>query len=385
MSGPLVGVRVLDLTSVGMGPYATQILGDMGAEVIKVESAAGDAFRHSAPSLHDGMSAAWLQLNRNKRSLVLDLKAEADLALLHRLLADADILVSSIRPQAMRRLGLDPAELVHRYPRLIYCGLYGFSEAGPYAGQPAFDDIIQARSGCADLQGRSGASEPAYVNTVIADKVSGLTAAYAMAMALYERERSGCGQAIEVPMFETLVSFNLIEHMAGASFSGSGLPMGYGRVLSPFRKPYRTRDGHISVLPYTSQQWLRFFELSGHSEYARQERFTDPVQRGRHIDELYRLVADILVEHTTTEWIARLEAADIPCAPVTTLEGLLEDPHLKATGFFQTREHPSEGLVTMPGIPVGFSRTPGSIRTLAPGLDADATSVREQGWLNLRG
>ncbi|NYT61669.1 CoA transferase [Alcaligenaceae bacterium] len=378
MSGPLVGVKIVDLTSVGMGPYATQILADMGADVIKVESAQGDLFRHTAPSVHPGMSAAYLQLNRNKRSIVLDLKLPADQAVLKTLLRDADILVSNIRAQAMRRLGLAYDDLKQDNPRLIYCGVYGFSEAGPYAGKPAFDDIIQAMSGVAGIQGRGEGREPAYVNSVIADKTTGLTAVYAMTMALYEREKSGLGQAIEVPMFETMVSFNLIEHMAGATFSGSDIPMGYERVLSPFRKPYRTLDGYIGLLPYTTEQWRRFFELSGHPEQAEQQRFMDPAQRAEHIGSMYELLATIVAQRTTQEWMQLLESADIPMAPIASLEDLLDDPHLQAIGFFETHEHPTEGPVTMPGIPVSFSRTPGSIRWLAPTLDQDGAAIRDQ-------
>jgi len=378
MPGPLSGVKIIDLTSVGMGPYATQILGDMGADVIKVETAQGDMFRHAAPSVHPGMSAAYLQLNRNKRSIVLDLKLPADLAVLKILLRDADILVSNIRAQSMRRLGLLYEDLQRDNPRLIYCGVYGFSEAGPYAGKPAFDDIIQAMSGVAGIQGRGAGREPAYVNAVIADKTTGLTAVYAMTMALYEREKSGMGQAIEVPMFETMVSFNLIEHMAGATFSGSGIPMGYERVLSKSRKPYRTLDGYIGLLPYTTGQWRRFFELSGHPEHAEQERFMDAAQRAHHIGEMYELLAAIVAQRSTQEWMQLLASADIPMAPVASLEDLLEDPHLQATGFFETHEHPTEGPVTMPGIPVRFSRTPGSIRWLAPNLDQDGAAIRQE-------
>lgn len=378
MPGPLAGLKIIDLTSVGMGPYATQILGDMGADVIKVETAQGDLFRHSAPCLHAGMSAAYLQLNRNKRSIVLNLKLEVDLSLLKTLLDDADILVSNIRAQSMRRLGLGYEDLKKNNPRLIYCGVYGFSERGPYAGKPAFDDIIQAMSGLSGIKDREAGCEPAYVNSIVADKTTGLTAVYAMTMALYEREKSGFGQAIEVPMFETMVSFNLIEHMAGATFAGSTIPMGYDRVLSEFRKPYRTLDGYIGLLPYTTDQWRRFFELSGHPEYAAQEQFMDPVQRANNIGAMYELLAAIVAQRSTHEWVQLLESADIPVAPVASLEDLLDDPHLKATNFFETHDHPTEGPVTMPGIPVRFSRTPGCIRCLAPNLDQDGADIRRE-------
>ena len=376
MSGPLAGIHVVDLTSVGMGPYATQTLGDMGAEVIKVETAAGDIFRYTTPSVHAGMSAAFVQLNRNKRSIVLDLKTADDLDVLKKLIDRADVLVYSIRPQAMRRLGLDYETLKQTNARLIYCGAYGFSEKGPYAGRPAFDDIIQAMSGLADVQGRGAAQAPSYVNAIVADKVSGLTTVNAIAMALYEREQSKQGQAIEVPMFETMVAFNLVEHMAGASFTESTAPMGYARILSKLRKPYRTADGYIGLLPYTTEQWRRFFELSGCAAYAREPRFMVPSQRAVNIEEMYEILEKIVAQRTTEYWVTTLQAADVPVTAVQSLEDLLKDPHLQEIGFFQTAVHPTEGAIKMPGMAVQFSRTPGSIRRLAPQLGEHSVEIR---------
>ncbi len=368
-SGPLAGVRVIDLTTVAMGPYATQILGDMGADVIKVESPEGDVFRYAAPQRHPGMGAAFLNLNRNKRSIVLDLKRPAERARLLELARDADVFVYNVRAQSMRKLGLDYETLAAANPRIIYCGAYGFSEAGPYAGQPAFDDIIQAMSGIAALQGHNSGAGPAYVNTIIADKAAGLTAAYAIAMALYERERSGHGQAIEVPMYETIVSFTLLEHMAGETFVPAVGAMGYERVLSPNRKPYRTRDGYIGLLPYTTAQWQRFFAAAGESALAADPRVADPSQRSRNINMLYAELARILATRTTAEWLELLKDADIPMAPVRTPDELLADPHLAAVDFFREVDHPSEGRMRTLGIPVRFSRTPGSVRSLPPRLD----------------
>ena len=376
MSGPLAGIHVVDLTSVGMGPYATQTLGDMGAEVIKVETAAGDIFRYTTPSVHAGMSAAFVQLNRNKRSIALDLKTADDLDVLKKLIDRADVLVYSIRPQAMRRLGLDYETLKQTNARLIYCGAYGFSEKGPYAGRPAFDDIIQAMSGLADVQGRGAAQAPSYVNAIVADKVSGLTTVNAIAMALYEREQSKQGQAIEVPMFETMVAFNLVEHMAGASFTESTAPMGYARILSKLRKPYRTADGYIGLLPYTTEQWRRFFELSGCAAYAREPRFMEPSQRAVNIEEMYEILEKIVAQRTTEYWVTTLQAADVPVTAVQSLEDLLKDPHLQEIGFFQTAVHPTEGVIKMPGMAVQFSRTPGSIRRLAPQLGEHSVEIR---------
>jgi crotonobetainyl-CoA:carnitine CoA-transferase CaiB-like acyl-CoA transferase len=369
MSGPLAGVRVIDLTSIVMGPYATQILGDMGADVIKVESPEGDVFRQFAPFRNRGMSAAFLNLNRNKRSISLDLKCAEERDRLRQLVAAADVFITTVRPQAMRKLGLDFARLAETNPRLIYCGAYGFSEEGPYAGRPAFDDIIQAMCGVSALEGHHHPDGPKYVKTIFADKTVGFAIAYSVAMALYERERSGRGQAIEVPMFETMVSYTLIEHLAGATFHPAQGGMGYERILSPNRKPYRTLDGYLSLLPYTTPQWLRFFKVVGRTDMIDDPRVTDPPTRGDHIDELYRIVAELIAERTTAEWMELLKDADIPMTPVLSPENLLDDEHLQQTGFFERHQHPSEGEIRQLGIPVRFSRTPGTVRRLAPRLN----------------
>jgi len=366
--GPLAGVKVVDLTSVGMGPYATQILGDMGADVIKIEAPEGDVFRHAEPFRSEGMGAIFMNLNRNKRSLTLDLKNTDDLAHLNALIAQADVFVSNVRPRALRRVGLDYGTLAKSNERLIYCAAVGFGQDGPYAERPAFDDIIQAMSGIADLQGRN-TGEPSYVSTIMADKVAGLTLAYSIPMALYEREKSGRGQAIEVPMFETLVSFCMIEHMGGKVFDPPLGPVGYGRVLSPHRKPYRTRDGFASVVPYTDAQWQRFFALSGHPELAADARFMSARARSTNFDALYGFLSEIVLLRTTDEWIKLLQPADIPVAAVISPEELLEDEHLKQTGFFVKREHPTEGTVRLMNIPTKFSRTPGRIAKLPPRQD----------------
>ncbi len=385
MPGPLTGVRVIDLTSVVMGPYATQILGDMGADVIKVESPEGDVFRYVTPFRNRGMSAAFLNLNRNKRSIALDLKREDERRTLLDLLAGADVFVTTVRPQAMRRLGLDYESLRELNPRLIYCGAYGFSEEGPYAGRPAFDDVIQAMSGIASLQGENDPNGPRYVNTIFADKTVGCAIAYSVAMALYERERSGLGQAIEVPMFETMVSFTLVEHLAGETYCPARESMGYERVLSEHRKPYRTKDGYIGLLPYTAEQWARFFEVADRPEMAADPRVTDPALRGQNISELYRMLAEIVVERTTAEWVERLRAADLPVTPVLSPEDLLEDEHLGALDFFRRENHPSEGEVRTLGIPVRFSRTPGKVRRLAPRLDEHREEILREANSGRRG
>jgi crotonobetainyl-CoA:carnitine CoA-transferase CaiB-like acyl-CoA transferase len=368
--GPMHGVTVIDLTSIGMGPYATQILGDMGADVIKIEAPEGDVFRHAGPMRSPGMGAVYCNLNRNKRSLTLDLKQQEDREHLLELLETADVFISNVRPKALEKMGLDADTLMACYPRLIYCAAVGFGQNGPYAERPAFDDIIQAMCGLADLQGHN-AGAPAYVNTIMADKVAGLTLAYAIPMALYEREKSGCGQAIEVPMFETLVSFTLFEHMGGQTFVPDEGSMGYTRVLSPHRRPYATQDGFIALLPYTDAQWSRFFGLAGRPELAADARFASAQARAQNFDALYGTLAAIVATRGTAQWLALLAPADIPHSPVNSLNALFEDPHLKQTGFFQQMPHPTEGEMNVPSIPVRFSRTPGTVRRLAPRQDAD--------------
>ncbi|MFF0952767.1 CaiB/BaiF CoA transferase family protein [Rhizobium leguminosarum] len=377
MSGPLEGVRVIDLTTVGMGPYATQTLGDMGADIIKVEALDGDPFRDVAPSRHPKMGAAFLNLNRNKRSIALNLKLPEDKRAFLDLLDDADVFVTNTRPQALRKLGLDFETMSTSRPRLIYCSLNGFSERGPYAGKPAFDDIIQAMSGLAWLQGRNQ-GEPAYVNTILADKVAGLAAAGAIGMALFERERSGLGQSVEVPMFELMVSFTLIEHMAGATFIPPTQAAGYDRVLSPHRKPYRTSDGFVSLLPYTSAHWQRFFEAAGRPELASDPELIDPAARSRTIDRWYQHLAQTVALRTTAEWLQLASSIDVPIAPVLSPDDLLADPHLAAVGLFKRDDHPSEGSVVTTGIPITFSRTPGDIRRLAPCLNEHREEILEE-------
>lgn len=367
-TGPLAGVRIVDLTAVGMGPMATQLLGDYGADVIKVESAEGDVFRHVTPQRHHGMSHAYLNLNRNKRSVVLDAKSEVGRGDLMALLETADVFVSNMRAPALRRLGLDADALTARFPRLIHCACYGYSERGPYAGRAAVDDTIQAASGVAWLQGDAGATAPQYVKTVVADKVVALYVANAITSALYEREKSGSGQAIEVPMFECMVSFLAVEHLAGKSYVPPEGGTGYARLLNEFRRPFRTLDGYIGVVPYTDGQWKRFFELAGEPALAADVRYSTQPARSRHFTELYAYVEAILARKSTAEWLALLDEADIPFAPVKSLDELLNDPHLNALGFWQRVEHPTEGTLMQAGLPVHFSKTPASVRRHAPGL-----------------
>ncbi|MBL8379171.1 MAG: CoA transferase [Burkholderiales bacterium] len=373
-TGPLAGVRILDMTAVGMGPWATQILGDMGADVIKVESPDGDIFRHVTPQRHAGMSHAFLNLNRNKRSIVLDAREPEDRASLLALVALADVFISNLRPASLKRLGLDFATLAAEHPRLIYCGCYGYSESGPYAGRAAVDDTIQAASGMAHFQGGESGT-PAYVRSVAADKIAALWVSQAIGFALYAREKSGRGQAIEVPMFESVTAFMMVEHLAGRAFDPAVGPAGYARVATSARKPFRTRDGHLALVPYTDAQWRRFFALIGTPEVLADPRFADVTARSQHIPELYAMIEATLVTRSTAEWVAVFAAADIPFAPVNDVDALLADPHLQATGFWQRDTHPTEGGIVTPGIPLHFSATPGNVRRLAPNLGEHTAEV----------
>jgi len=359
--GPLQAIRVVDLTSVVLGPYATQILGDMGAEVIKVEGPEGDVLRGVAPARSPGMGAVFMNANRNKRSLCLDLKQPAAQAALCRLVAGADVFVHSLRPASVAKLGIGYPELRAVNARLIYCAAVGFGRQGAYAGKPAYDDIVQAMSGAADLPRRAGLSErAAYLPTILADKTTALHVAYAVAMALFHRERTGEGQEVEVPMFECTTAFNLLEHLAGHGFRPPEGEMGYDRVLAPHRRPYPTADGEITVMPYTTRQWQAFFRVAGRPEMGDDPRVTDAGERSRRIAELYEMVAEIMPGRTTADWLERLEAANVPAMPVRRLEDLPDDPHLRDSGFFVDYEHPSEGPMTTTAVPTGFSATPGT-------------------------
>jgi crotonobetainyl-CoA:carnitine CoA-transferase CaiB-like acyl-CoA transferase len=320
------------------------------------------------------MGAGYLIANRNKRSVVLDLKSPEGSEAMRRLIASADVFVHNMRPAAVRRLGLSYDALSKENERLVYCAAYGFAEGGPYAGKPAYDDIIQAVSGIAALQ-KDDTGAPRYIRSVIADKTTALTVVYAVAMALFERERSGRGQAIEVPMFETLVSFLLPEHLGGRTFDPPLGPVGYERMLAPHRRPYATKDGWIAVLPYSKEQWQRFFALAQRPEMIKDPRVTDGATRSSNIAALYEMVSEAMPRRTTAEWLHALDEADVPCIRVNEPDALLDDPHLVEMAFFKHIEHPSEGTVVMPGIPVGFARTPGAIRRPAPRLGEHTEEV----------
>jgi crotonobetainyl-CoA:carnitine CoA-transferase CaiB-like acyl-CoA transferase len=338
----LQGVRVLDFTTIVLGPYATQLLGDLGADVVKIEPRQGDLFRTVRPGRSRAMGAGFLGYNRNKRSLALDLKCAGARDVLERLVRGADVLVHNMRPKSAASLGIDPAQVSALQPRIVYAYAAGYDQSGPNAAEPAYDDVIQAAAGIAALN-RDADGEPRYLRTILCDKVGGLHLALAVAAALAHRERTGEGCCIEAPMFESTVSFLMSEQLGGESFVPALGPTGYDRLASPHRRPYRTRDGYMAILPYNTTHWTAFLELVGRPERAHSPEVQDPVLRSRHVDRLYALIAEVAPERTTAEWLQALRALDIPCAPVNSIEDLLADAHLNATGFFQEYDHPTEG------------------------------------------
>ena len=350
---PLEGVTVVEVGTVLMAPYAGEWLADMGADVIKVESPEGDQTRYTGPSREPGMAAMFLALNRNKRSIAIDLKSPEGREELHRLLASADVLIHNIRPQKLPELELDPGTVRTRHPRLVYAGLMGYASAGPYAGQPAYDDIIQGMTGVADLVSRQ-TGELRYAPMALADKTCGIVAAMAICAALARRGQTGAGTVIEVPMFETMVAFNMVENFAGRHFASERGAMGYGRTLAGTRGPYRTLDGHISFMPYTDQQWRSFFTAAGRGELAGDPRFSGMAKRTENIEQLYALLGEILLTRTSGEWMAIAGKNQIPAGPVLSLEEICEEMQLSDTGFFEQVADPAMGELCFPGVPVSF-------------------------------
>lgn len=363
--GPLKGVRIVDLTTVIAGPYATQTLGDMGAEIVKIEPPGGDIMRAPGPARSPGMGAAFLNCNRNKQSLALDLRQEAGRTRLLELIDGADVFIHNMRMEAAERAGLGADALLARNPRLIHCSIVGFGQDGPYRDRPAYDDVIQAASGWAGLEQGAG-GEPRYAPTIVADKTTALFAVGAINAALYHRAVTGEGQAVEVPMFEAMVSFLAVEHLAGKSFVPPLGPTGYSRVLSPHRKPYRTADGHLAVMPYTGAHWRAFFRAAGREDWAEEPALGVDAERAAMVGKLYERLAACLVSRPSAEWLAILAAADIPCSPVNQIDDLVEDPHLRAVGFFEPVDHPSEGPMLAMRSPLRFSKSPCETRNLAP-------------------
>ncbi len=379
--GPLHGIRVVDLTTVIMGPFATRILGDLGADVIKIEGPEGDSLRRYLPQRGDGMSGSFLNLNRNKRGMCLDLKSVHGKAVLTALLRTADVVVHNLRPAVIGRLGFAYEDVRTLNPDIIYCAACGFGAAGPYAHKPAYDDIIQAGSGLAMLHAdRDGI--PAYVPSVVCDKLAGQAIAYAIMAGLIGRLRGGGGQSIEVPMFETAIDFNFLEHMSGFGFIPALSPPGFARVLSRQRRPYRTRDGYICILPYSDPNWNDIYSFTGRSEFKGDPRFASLAERVRNIDHLYRMLDEEAGAHDTAEWVSFCDDAGIPCMPLLEIIDLPNDPHVRSVGLFQEHEHPSEGPYQVVRQPVTFGDTYFEVRQHAPALGQHNAEILREIGLN---
>jgi crotonobetainyl-CoA:carnitine CoA-transferase CaiB-like acyl-CoA transferase len=379
-TGPLAGLRVVDLTSMVMGPYCTQIMADMGADVIKVEPPEGDTTRYISVGPAPGMSGVFANVNRGKRSVVLDLRSDAGKAALRALIETADIFIHSMRFKAVAKLGFSYADVAAIKPSIIYANCYGYSRRGPDGDQAAYDDTIQAECGLPAVQ-QMLTGEANFVGTIMADKITGLTALYATMMALFHRERTGEGQEVEVGMFETMASFMLVEHANGALFTPPLGPAHYPRAVAPNRRPYRTSDGYIAALIYNDKQWATFVEAV-RPPWASDELATVE-QRARRIDAVYGLLADTFRERTTQEWLDLFRKLGIPAAPLRTPDELFEHPHLNAIGFFETVDS-QHGPVRFPGVPTWFSRTSGRVAGPAPALGANTREVLEELGLKAR-
>jgi len=380
MSKPLDGICVLEIASMIFGPLAGQYLGDMGADVIKLEPPEGDLTRSIGPRRSPLMGAFFLTSNRNKRSIVVDLKKADGQEVLARLVRRTDVLLHSLRAPAANRLGLEYQTLSGDNPRLVYCHVTDYGGSGLYAGRAAYDDIIQAASGLAELQ-TVVAGQPRFIPTIVADKVSGLHAAFAIAMALMHRERTGQGQRVEVPMFETMAAFNMMEHQWGHSFEPPLGPMGYAPVATASRRPYRTKDGFLALLPYSDANWRQFFELAGEPQIMDDPRFTTFAARQKHMREVWDEIERQVARKTNAEWLALLSKADIPFSVVNRPEDLTTDPHLQSVNFWSVQEHPTEGALLIPANPMIMSASPPEVRSLPPTLGQHGPEIlRECGY-----
>src|SRR5262245_50168961 len=376
-TGPLKGIRILDLTTVLFGPFGTQTLGDWGAEIIKVESLTGDTWRTSGVFRNRGMSGQFMAANRNKRSIALDLKHPEGKEVLRRLIPTADALVSNIRPAGLARLGLGYDDCRALNPKIVYASAVGFGQDGPWRARPAFDEIIQAASGFASAMGTDG--EPAFVPSLIGDKICGMALTSAVTAALLHRERTGEGQMVEVPMLETLAAFNSIEMFGGLAFEPSIGPAGYKRMKA--RRPVRTKDGWLTMLPYSGANWCAFFEAVGLPDCIEEFQVRDPVARARNIDRIYDRMRDIAITRTTADWEELLLSIDVPHTAFAKLSEVMDQPHLKAVELFQEVEHPTEGTLLQARPPARFSASPANVRRLAPRLGEHTREVlREVGY-----
>ncbi len=364
--GPLQGIKVVDMTTVLMGPYATQMLGDYGADIIKVESLDGDVTRQIGPTRHPGMGPVFLNTNRSKRSICLDLKKPAGRDAVLRLIKSADVLVYNVRPQAMARLllGYDVVSAVN-----------GFGQDGPYAAKPAYDDLIQGATALPALMAQTSDGVPRYVPNALVDRIVGLTAVGAICASLVDRDRTGRGQRVDIPMFETMAGFVMGDHMGGLTYEPPLDKGGYARHLSPDRRPYKTSDGYICVIVYNDKQWENFFKATGRDDLRTDPKFATFAGRAVNIDAVYAELARILESKTTAEWSEILEKADVPVMPMHDLESLLTDPHIVATDFFPVSDHPTEGRIRNMKVAAKWSDTPVETTRLAPRLGEHSAEI----------
>jgi crotonobetainyl-CoA:carnitine CoA-transferase CaiB-like acyl-CoA transferase len=379
MAGPLAGVTILDCTSVVLGPWAAQQLGDFGADIIKIEMPQGDTTRQLGPKRNEGMAAFYLGCNRNKRSIVLDLKTDEGRAALFKMAETADVIMHNYRPEPAKRLGVSYEVFQKINPKIIYLATYGYRADGPLGARAAYDDIIQAGTGFTMLQTVvSPDGSPRFLPSIVCDKTSSNGVVSALLAGLFERERSGKGQSIEVPMYETMVSFVMVEHLFGETFMPKIESAGYKRILNKERRPYPSKDGYFALLPYTDSNWREFSELVGRPEIMKDPRFASLASRLANIEVVYSTLAEICATRTNAEWNELMSKSNVPHGPVNTLEDLLDDPQLEATGYWHEMEHPTEGKIRMPGIAPRFSRTKPDIRRHQPMLGEHSVEILEE-------
>ena len=371
---PLKGIKIIDASSILMVPYCTRLLADMGAEIIKVETLSGDNTRYIGPSINKGMAAVFLNINRNKKSISVDLKSADGRLIIYKLIKKSDVFVSNIRKASLEKLKLTHTDFIKINPKIITANAVGFSSRGPYAGLPAFDDTIQAISGMAAYQ-EIYSDQPSYTSGATADKVTGLMLGMSILSALFNREKNGEGTELEVPMMETMVDFTLVEHLYGYNFLPPKAPPVYPRQSSPNRKPYKTLDGYIAVLPYSDDQWLRFFSITKKENILKDPKFCSLESRNQNIDELYKILSEELKKRNTSFWIKNLREQDIPATKVNFPKDLFEDEHLERTNFFKVQDHPTEGKLLYPSFPVEFNEDEPSESLHAPSLGENTKEI----------
>lgn len=375
-TGPLAGIKVIDMSSVVLGPFATLIMADLGAEVIKIEpEGRGDIMRYAGASPTGDLGPIYTNLNRNKASVALDAKSETGKTALSALLKDADVFFHNVRMAGMSRLGFDYEAVKAINPDIVYVHCAGFGEGGPYSKLQAYDDLIQGASGFAALNAMRSGGDPEYAPSLVADKTAGLFAVYATLAALLHRERSGNGQFVQVPMLESFTFFNMVENLYGETFLPGNGKMAYTRSINANRKPYKTKDGFIGLVPYSDEQWAQFFELGGRPGVFEDPRFADYKSRTENVGELYAIIGEVAAEKTTDDWLRLLAEANIPAMRYNTMADVLADPHLNTVGFFETAEHAEAGPYRRMKHPVHFSESPANIRLDPPRHGADTETV----------